>query len=220
MSDRAEPAAREPARARRRHTGGRVHVDPPGRDYVRLASEEEVDLILLDGRRPLLGEGVPRRRRRAGPRSRRRATSPCSSSAKDRSGDRRRSSPVLRAVRRRRPRLGRARARGVDRDVCAVRRCKLIGAADGEREGRREPPCSQRVARRAASSPRSRPSLCWSTSRTESIVSRDADGAGLLVDRSFRALADEGLGPRALRDRRRRRRRPSSSSVAGCAPAR
>ena len=27
---------------------------------MRLASEEEVDLILLDGRRPLLGEGVPR----------------------------------------------------------------------------------------------------------------------------------------------------------------
>jgi Kef-type K+ transport system membrane component KefB len=32
----------------------------PGSDYVRLASEEEVDLIMLDGRRPLLGEGVPR----------------------------------------------------------------------------------------------------------------------------------------------------------------
>jgi Kef-type K+ transport system membrane component KefB len=32
----------------------------PGRDYVRLASEQEVDLIMLDGRRPLLGEGVPR----------------------------------------------------------------------------------------------------------------------------------------------------------------
>jgi hypothetical protein len=32
----------------------------PGQDYVRLASEEEVDLVLLDGRRPLLGEGVPR----------------------------------------------------------------------------------------------------------------------------------------------------------------
>ena len=32
----------------------------PGQDYVRLASEEEIDLILLDGRRPLLGGGVPR----------------------------------------------------------------------------------------------------------------------------------------------------------------
>ena len=32
----------------------------PGQDYVRLASEEEVDLVILDGRRPLLGEGVPR----------------------------------------------------------------------------------------------------------------------------------------------------------------
>jgi Kef-type K+ transport system membrane component KefB len=32
----------------------------PGSDYVRLASEQEIDLVLLDGRRPLLGEGVPR----------------------------------------------------------------------------------------------------------------------------------------------------------------
>ena len=32
----------------------------PGPDYVRLASEDEVDLILIDGRRPLLGGGVPR----------------------------------------------------------------------------------------------------------------------------------------------------------------
>jgi Kef-type K+ transport system membrane component KefB/nucleotide-binding universal stress UspA family protein len=29
-------------------------------DLLRLASEQEVDLILLDGRRPMLGEGVPR----------------------------------------------------------------------------------------------------------------------------------------------------------------
>ena len=32
----------------------------PGQDYVRLASEQEVDLVMLDGRRPLLGDGVPR----------------------------------------------------------------------------------------------------------------------------------------------------------------
>jgi hypothetical protein len=32
----------------------------PGHDIVRLSSEQEVDLVLLDGRRPLLGEGVPR----------------------------------------------------------------------------------------------------------------------------------------------------------------
>lgn len=32
----------------------------PGQDYVRLAAEDEIDLVLLDGRRPLLGEGVPR----------------------------------------------------------------------------------------------------------------------------------------------------------------
>jgi Kef-type K+ transport system membrane component KefB len=32
----------------------------PGRDITRLARSEEVDLVLLDGRRPLLGDGIPR----------------------------------------------------------------------------------------------------------------------------------------------------------------
>jgi Kef-type K+ transport system membrane component KefB len=32
----------------------------PGRDLTRLCGSEEVDLLLLDGRRPLLGDGVPR----------------------------------------------------------------------------------------------------------------------------------------------------------------
>ncbi len=32
----------------------------PGRDLAELAGSEEVDLVILDGRRPLLGEGVPR----------------------------------------------------------------------------------------------------------------------------------------------------------------
>jgi hypothetical protein len=32
----------------------------PGQDLVRLASSDEVDLLLIDGRRPLLGAGVPR----------------------------------------------------------------------------------------------------------------------------------------------------------------
>jgi Kef-type K+ transport system membrane component KefB len=31
-----------------------------GTDLLRLAAEQEIDLVLLDGRRPLLGEGVPR----------------------------------------------------------------------------------------------------------------------------------------------------------------
>src|SRR5207249_2131721 len=31
-----------------------------GEDVVRLASEQDVDLVVVDGRRPLLGEGVPR----------------------------------------------------------------------------------------------------------------------------------------------------------------
>jgi Kef-type K+ transport system membrane component KefB len=32
----------------------------PGRDLTRLARGEEIDLVLIDGRRPLLGDGVPR----------------------------------------------------------------------------------------------------------------------------------------------------------------
>jgi nucleotide-binding universal stress UspA family protein len=32
----------------------------PGRDLAELAGSEEVDLVIMDGRRPLLGEGVPR----------------------------------------------------------------------------------------------------------------------------------------------------------------
>jgi hypothetical protein len=32
----------------------------PGRDLARLSRSSEVDLVLLDGRRPLLGDGVPR----------------------------------------------------------------------------------------------------------------------------------------------------------------
>jgi Kef-type K+ transport system membrane component KefB len=32
----------------------------PGSDLVRLSSEQDVDLVILNGRRPLIGEGVPR----------------------------------------------------------------------------------------------------------------------------------------------------------------
>jgi Kef-type K+ transport system membrane component KefB len=40
---------------------GVAFVSPnPGRDLARLAKGEEVDLLLMDGRRPLLGGGVPR----------------------------------------------------------------------------------------------------------------------------------------------------------------
>jgi Sodium/hydrogen exchanger family len=37
-----------------------LRSDRPGRDLVKLAKTEEVDLVLVDGRRPLLGVGVPR----------------------------------------------------------------------------------------------------------------------------------------------------------------
>ncbi|TMK27404.1 MAG: hypothetical protein E6G64_12490 [Actinobacteria bacterium] len=32
----------------------------PGSDLVRLSTEQDVDLVILNGRRPLIGEGVPR----------------------------------------------------------------------------------------------------------------------------------------------------------------
>ena len=32
----------------------------PGADLARMSQSEEIDLVLLDGRRPLLGDGVPR----------------------------------------------------------------------------------------------------------------------------------------------------------------
>jgi Kef-type K+ transport system membrane component KefB len=37
-----------------------LRSDRPGRDLVKLGRTEEVDLVLVDGRRPLLGVGVPR----------------------------------------------------------------------------------------------------------------------------------------------------------------
>jgi K+:H+ antiporter len=43
------------------HARAAVFSSPaPGRDLVRLATEHDVDIVLVDGRRPLLGEGVPR----------------------------------------------------------------------------------------------------------------------------------------------------------------
>ena len=48
-----------------------------GADLDRLARSEEVDLVLIDGRRPLLGEGVPRGRRGRRARQGALATSPC-----------------------------------------------------------------------------------------------------------------------------------------------
>ena len=44
----------------------------PGEDLLKLSAEEEVDLVLVDGRRPLLGEGVP-----AGPAGPLLAKAPC-----------------------------------------------------------------------------------------------------------------------------------------------
>ena len=63
---RCRPPGRGPRRAQRaaarrdRDAHGRVHLADPGKDLVGLAERRGVDLVLLDGRRPLLGEGVPR----------------------------------------------------------------------------------------------------------------------------------------------------------------
>ena len=67
-TDRVVAEATEELQLRRRDLTSRgvavravafISADP-GDDLVRLAGEEAVDLVLLDGRRPLLGGGVPR----------------------------------------------------------------------------------------------------------------------------------------------------------------
>ncbi len=118
----------------------------PGSDLVRLAHEQEVDLLLLDGRRPLLGESVPRgdvghvlaeapvRRRR--PRRAPRRDPPA-----------RAGGAGARPVRRRRARLGGARAGRLDR---GHRRRAAAPARRAWRRARREPAARQRLAGRAA----------------------------------------------------------------------
>ncbi len=121
----------------------------PGRDLTRLAQQPEIDLVLLDGRRPLLGDGVPR-----GDVGAVLGDAPCDvavlvarESAQvapepGKHGDG--------AVRRRRARLGRARARRV-----AVRRNRRLaraarpGRPDCRGQGRR-PHARERRAARAA----------------------------------------------------------------------
>ena len=56
--------ARRPPRpadgARRRRARAAFTTPDPGDDLVRLAADETIDLLLMNGRRPLLGEGIPR----------------------------------------------------------------------------------------------------------------------------------------------------------------
>ena len=101
----------------------------PGPDYVRLASEQEVDLILLDGSRPLLGGGVPR-----GSVGHVLEKAPCDVAVLvERQGvpvlDA--EHPVMAPVRRRRPRLG-----GTARRLDLVRDRRA--SAEAARLGRRE----------------------------------------------------------------------------------
>ena len=63
LRNAAAAMARERAALSARHVAVRAVAftsADPGADLVRLASESEVDLVLLEGRRPLLGVGVPR----------------------------------------------------------------------------------------------------------------------------------------------------------------
>ena len=95
-------AASTPAPSRSRHP-------TPARTSSASRSDEDVDLLLVDGRRPLLGDGVP-----AGEVGACSSDAPCDVAVlveRRRAADDRRRAPGRRPVRRRRPRLGRARAR-------------------------------------------------------------------------------------------------------------
>ena len=135
-----------------------------GEDLVRLAGEETIDLLLLDGRRPLLGVGRAAGRGRTCARGRAVRRRRARRAGAGRDPDRRRPRR-LRAVRRRRPRLGGARARRVDRArtegaappagggvQCRAGRARREHAAR-ERLTRR-PAARRRDARAAARQPR------------------------------------------------------------------
>ena len=163
----------------------------PGQDYVRLASEEEVDLVLLDGRRPLLGEGIPR-----GPVGEVLEKAPCDVAVLvERPG-----MPAIDAaapgdgpLRRRRPRLGCARARGLDRDRARDAAEAARRRRGDERRRRREPRAQLRLARR--------PAACRRRDRAGALrpggdgLLRATAGAGLLVIGLSERWRDEGLGP-------------------------
>ena len=98
--------------------------------------------MLIDGRRPLLGEGVPR-----GDVGTVLREAPCDVGVlvarEDEAVAPGPDAPVLVPVRRRRARLGRARARRLAAPRPPARRCSLLGARADERgRARREPRCS------------------------------------------------------------------------------
>ncbi len=182
----------------------------PGQDYVSLASEEEVDLVLLDGRRPLLGEGIPR-----GPVGEVLEKAPCDVAVLV-------ERPGMPAIDARHPVM--VPFGGGDHDWAALELAawiatahetplKLLGAAEGtngDRDGSRVLTSASLVVQQLAGV------------QTEAVLFdladggllRAAEGAGLLVIGLSERWRDEGLGRCARRSRRRRRRRSCSSVAA------
>ena len=161
-----------------------------GEDLVRLGRDERIDLVLVDGRRPLLGDGIPKGEVGASSRTRR-ATWRARRARARRDRDRP-EHPVVRPVRRRRARLGGARARRVDRPRAAAP-LRLLGASfDVEQGPATRARCSRTPRSSCSSSPGSSPSRCSSTPAAD--VIRKAAGAGLLVVGLSERWREEGLG--------------------------
>ena len=159
---------------------------------MRLASEEEVDLVLLDGRRPLLGEGVP-----TGAVGEVLEKAPCDVAVLvERQG-----MPAIDAEHPVMVPFG-----GGDHDWAALELAawiatahetplKLLGARRATSGRRRREPRARAPPRSSSSSwPGSRPSRCSSTWRTTACCAA-TEGAGLLVVGLSERWRDEGLGP-------------------------
>ena len=157
----------------------------PGEDLVRLAQQQDVELLIMDaGREPLerRGSAGPRAggvRRRARRRSRRRAAR--------RSGR----GPVRRCT----PRLGGARARGLggagDRSSAPARRRRLRSRSN---RPRREPPARRRLAHRAALRGRRRRAAARDPGRDSVVRARRGSGPARRRPRrraGSRAASDE-----------------------------
>ena len=161
-----------------------------GRDLAKLADREDVDLVLIDGRRPLRGEGVPRGDvgsvLRKAPERRRR---PRRARGRGRRAGRR--CAAGRALRRRRARLGGARARRlagrVDRRAAAAAGRRADGEEDASRLLATASLLVQRFVGVAAEPLLAEPGR-------EGLL-RAAAGAGLLVIGLSDRWREEGLGP-------------------------
>ena len=186
-----------------------------GRDLAKLADREDVDLVLVDGRRPLRGEGVPRGA--VGSILRRAPSDVAVLVAREDAvvapgAD----APLV------------VPFGGAEHDWAALELgawlaastgapLRLLGATDRARGGRASA-CSPPRRCSCSASSGSRPSRCWpSRAATGCCGPRRAPGCSSSGCRT--AGARRAWGPSATRSPRPRRRR-SSSCAAGCARAR